>query len=319
MLTQKSFFNSLLVQKGKDGDSIRIPVVEGENTRRADRNKLLGALVIKATEIKRDVPANSEVEISIDIDQSRIIRTKAYIPHLDEEFETILEFEKKAPDHDKLEKEVKAEKARLEKMRKKAQEINDLKALQVLARIDGENMEHELDIALAASRVDRDAAEKCQNRLLDLRVAIDEVEDALEWPALLAEAAVTISDAQKVCTKYGTSSDNQKIVIIDRELRIAMESRDPDLLNRKINEMEGLRFQILREQPGWWVGYLEYMEEKKNSMRDQSQADHLIAQGRRAIDGNDLPQLKAVVRQLIALLPPSEQQAATGYGGSTTR
>ena len=108
------------VQKGKENDSIRIPVVEGENQHRADRNKLLGALVIKATDIKRDVPAGSEVEISIDIDQSRIIRTKAYIPILDEEFEQILEFEQSTPDHDKLEKEVKLEKARLEKMREKS-------------------------------------------------------------------------------------------------------------------------------------------------------------------------------------------------------
>ena len=181
-------------------------------------------------------------------------------------------------------------------------------------------MEREIDTALAASRVDRDAADKCKNRLLDLKTAIDEVEDSLEWPALLADAEETLKTTKDINEKYGTSIDKQKMAIIERELRRAMESRDTDLLNRKIGEANDLKFQILREQPGWWVANFEYVAGMKSTMHDQSQAEQLIAQGRRAINGNDLQQLKSIVSQLINLLPAAEQQAASnyGHGGTTT-
>src|SRR5580704_6111838 len=39
-----------------------------------------------------------------------------------------------------------------------------------------------------ASQDDPDAADKCGKRLLDLKQAVDEAEEALEWPALVAEA-----------------------------------------------------------------------------------------------------------------------------------
>jgi hypothetical protein len=106
-------------KRGQDGDPIRVPVVEGENQRRADRNRLIGTLSIAASRIRRDVPAGSEVEVTIDIDPSRLIRTKAYIPYLDEEFEAVLQFNPEVNPVDKLKTDLAAEKKRLDEVRTK--------------------------------------------------------------------------------------------------------------------------------------------------------------------------------------------------------
>lgn len=304
------------VRRGQSGDLIRIPVIEGDH-RRADRNRLIGLLVIHADQIKRDVPAGSEVEVTIEIDQSRLVRTKAYIPILDEEYEDVLKLEKKSADTDQLNKEITQEKKRLEAMREKAQTTGDLKAQQILQRIDGERMEHELEATLAAARVDPDAADKCEKRLLDLKVAVDEAEDALEWPALLAEAEKGIENTRGVVQEYGSNSDKQTAATLERETRQAMETRDADLLRRKISELAGLSLRVLREQPGFWVALLRQLEEHKANMRDRSQAEQLMAQGNRAINTNDLPSLKAAVQQLITLLPAAQQQEMTKGFGST--
>jgi len=50
-------------------------------------------------------------------------------------------------------------------------------------------------------------------------------------------------------------------------------------------------------------------------MREQPAADRLFTQAQRAINSNDLDALKAAVRQLIALLPPNEREAAEARGG----
>lgn len=136
---------------------------------RADRNQLIGVLEIPATNIKRDVPAGSDIEVTIEIDQSRLVRTKAYIPILDEEYETVLKLERKGAEPGQLRKDVEQEKKRLEEVRKKAQQTGDQKAQQALNRINQERMEHDLDGSLAAAQQDRDAADKCAKRLLDLQ------------------------------------------------------------------------------------------------------------------------------------------------------
>lgn len=289
---------------------ITIPVVEGQN-RRADRNKLIGSLEISAAQIKRDVPAGSEVEITIEVDQSRLVRTKAYIPLLDEEYEEVLKLGKKAPDREQLRQEIEREKKRLEEARKKTREIGDLKAQQSLQRIDRERMEHDVDASLAASSVDQDAADKCQNRLLDLRSAMDEVEDALEWPALLAEAEKEIEVERGIVNNAGfdvAAEEKAGFATLEREIRTAIGTRDADLLRRKVQEMDRIGVIIMLRQPAWWVAQLDNLEKKKEMMTDQGQADIYISQGRRAINNNDVPGLKAAVQQLMALLPAAQRE-----------
>ena len=55
--------------------------------------------------------------------------------------------------------------------------------------------------------------------------------------------------------------------------------------------------------------------------RDPGQAEQIIAQGRRAINNNDIGALKAANRQLLSLLPHDVQEEArhVNVGGTITR
>ena len=66
--------------------AIRIPLLQGEE-RKAVRNVQIGTLIIPADKINRSVPVGSEVEITLEIASSQTYVVKAYIPHLDEDFE----------------------------------------------------------------------------------------------------------------------------------------------------------------------------------------------------------------------------------------
>src|SRR5205823_6531679 len=65
------------LRRGEAGDMLRIAVVEGEHVRRADRNNPVGHLAIPAGRIRRDLPAGSEVEITLEIDVSRLVTARA--------------------------------------------------------------------------------------------------------------------------------------------------------------------------------------------------------------------------------------------------
>src|SRR5262249_30746245 len=259
--------NGMVHGKGPGGDPIKIPLVEGENVRRADRNRHIGTLVIRPDRFKRDLPALSEIEITLEVDASRLLRARAYIPVLDEEFEEIIRFQGSTPNVDKLRDEVDREKERLDDLRDRARDLTDGKALEILERIDGEQRERDLEAALDAARSDPDAADKAANRLLDFKSAIDDVEYALEWPALVSEAEHTLAEMRQLVDEQGISSDKQAAPLLERETRKAMESGEADLLWRKVREVQRQINTLYWRRPTYLVEILHLPEAIPHRLR----------------------------------------------------
>jgi molecular chaperone DnaK len=303
---------SVALSRGQTGQVLFFPVRQGEN-KRADRNTLIGHLELSVEGIKRDLPIGSSVEVTIDIDRAQTVRLKAYVPVLDEEYETkfdYTDYRRQATEPEQLRGDVEREIRRLE-ARIKAQETGGGKAIQVLRRIEKEGMVQEVESSLAAARGDRDAADTCLSGLLEMRRTIDEVEGAVEWPVLLARAEGEISIERNLITdeQYGATAEEKSLfAMLEREIRAAMDSGDPELLEGRIDKMDSLGYRITQRQPGWWVAQLDNLEKRKHTMIDQSKAEAYVTQARGAISNNDLESLKAAVRQLGGMLPPRVSQ-----------
>ena len=292
------------IRKGQKGDFIRIPVMEGESPR-ADRNRRITILEISSAQVKRDVPAGSEVEVIIDIDRSRLVQTKAYIPLLDEEYENVISMQ---ADDNKFDPKafgqvLEKEKERLEATREKAKATGDEHALGALQRIDQEQMVQQADAALAAASDDADDAKKCQNRLLDLRKAIDVMEDALEWPALVLEAKKIISSGKEIAQQHGNADERRILQSEEAQIRSALQTHDSELLKHQIESYRMAIYRILQRTGVLQVIYFQSLCDRKAEMRDQSQAQQLISEGLRAMNTNDADRLQAINQQLAELLP----------------
>jgi molecular chaperone DnaK len=296
------FKTAFVVHQGRVGDVIRIPVMEGENPR-ADRNHKIGVLEVQAHEVKRDVPAGSDVEVTIDIDESRLVRVKAYVPILDEEYENVLKLGYEGTDPASVKKDFDHEKQRLNELRKKVEETRDPTAQGILNRIDRERMVHEVEGSLAAASADPDAAKKAANRLGDLKIALDEAEDAVEWPVLVADAEKLMSASREAVREDGDSGDMRTLENHEAEIKKAMQTRDVDILRKRMEEMRGFVIRVLDRKGIMQVIWFQQLSNMKDQMRDQTMAEQLISQGLRAINSNDIDGLRAVNRQLAELLP----------------
>jgi molecular chaperone DnaK len=305
------------LKRGQSGSVLLIPLVEGENIHRDDRNRLIGKISISGDGVRRDVPVGSEVEITIAIDSSRIVNATAFVPILDEEFPVELDLKKVAPKVEDLNEDYRRERKRLQEVRDKQRQAGDNGAAAVLHRIDDEQVCPQIETALELADTDREQADKCESRLLDLKLALDEAEEALEWPNLVAEAEENLRDARKLVAEHGTSEERARLEALEREMRGAIDCHDGAALRQKMTEINRLYGEVLVRQPGFWVGYLNYLVERKDQMRDQALADQLIAQANRAVRQDDLEGLKSAVRQLVSLLPEDERKRASGYGGTT--
>lgn len=306
------------VRVGQNEDVVIIPIVEGENKRHADHNRLIGSLTIPANKIKRTLPANSEIEITLVVDTSRLVIVKVDIPILDEQFEIEANLVIEPGIIQDMITDFEKDKEKYENLLEKAKNESDSKALKILEQIESENILIENESLLDAAKVDPDSGLKAKNRILDFKTILDNAEDALEWPTLVNEAQEVIRKSKEIVDEHGTANDKHRFSSLKKEIERSISDKDADLLRRRIDQMNTLYFAILREQPGFWVACFDYAKESRDTMKDKSEADQLIAKGQRAIQNNDIEGLKSVIQKMYDLLPITQQQDM-GFGGTTIK
>ena len=307
------------LRQGQRDDVCKIPVVEGENDK-ADRNRFNGALEIRGDMIRRDLPAGSDVEVTLKIDESRIITVTAYVPRLDEEFAAKIEMKRHQPNPAQLARDYEAEMKRFREVKSKAAATGGETAERLVEEVEASPLAQDVKETLAAAKADPTAALQCERRLLELKLKLDEAADALEWPALQKNARDCLGWLRELADQHGSKEQKQKAEDLAVQVEEFLRDHKSDRLRRKIEEMVRLCWQIEMAQPGWWVREFQRLEKLQLKMTDQSRAARLIAQGRDCIDKNNIIGLQNVVRQLWELLPPDEDDAGPrGYGATIMR
>lgn len=290
------------VRQGEHGELVRIIAYEGGG-KRADRNSKIGVIEVPAIDVKRNLPIGSEVEVTIEIDQSRLLKFKAYIPILDEEFETKAKLILENPDNAELGVSIENEKKRLSELQSKVKEVNSSKAANVLEQISQEQLMCEIEASLAAAATDRDAADKCNKNLRELRIALDDVEVAIEWPSLVGEADALIPRIRQDVKQYGKQEDVERCDCKEDELKRAIIDENIDIVRQRLGELRDIWLEVLNDSGILPVLNFQWYSENKSSLRDKTQVDELVAQGERALHNNDVDTLRAINSQLATFRP----------------
>jgi molecular chaperone DnaK len=312
------------LKKGAAGAILRIPFVEGEHEHRADRNQLIGYLEIAATDadVRRDVPMGAEVEITLEIDDSRVIRARAEVPMIEMEVERVLnEDAYQARSAKDLQADLQREVARMSELAAQARHAATSSALPVQTLAEADSLVHRIEELSTSAQGDVDAAKEAEKSLRELKGKLDIGEQTLAWPAAVKESQECLEDTRKLVAQGGGSIERQLLADTERRLTESLGTRDLDLLRDAIEELRSLGFRVLDGRIEFWAGHLTYLESRRAIMLDAAIADRLFAQGKRALEAKDITALRATVRQLFPLLPPDEQEKAEakGFGGGTQK
>jgi molecular chaperone DnaK len=260
------------------------------------------------------LPVGSDIEIALMMDQSQQVRLQAYVKTLDEDFEISYGRHMEHNSLAELRKEAQEQKTRLANAREKVEQTKALKALAAVARIEDLQLLRQVDSLIEAADDDPDAVVQLDRRLRELAAAVDDVEDALQWPVFLEKAEESSKDAEHVIEQFdGNADDRNRLHQLREELQHAIDVGDLDLLRRYIEELDGLYFQVLNRQPAYHIARFNRLVERVQSMHNPQQADQLVTEGRRAINNNAIEALKAVNRQLLGLLPRDVQKEAKDF------
>ena len=247
-----TYYTTRTVRPGEDADVLNIHVWEGESDI-ADRNRVLGTLEIKGSQIKRTIPENSEIEIIISVDQSRHVSAEAFCPVADQKFNKIFEEIKLSPKIEPvhIENDLKGEEKRLKKIEVEIQNADDKTVKDQLreGRINEEIEEIKRDIE-AAKGGDPDAAEKADRRLKEFRQKLDSIEYVANWPVTLKVYNEVVSDCEDIANSYGSNEEKDQIITLKVEGEKAVSNKDVKRLKKIIEELTSVRWAVLFRQPG---------------------------------------------------------------------
>jgi molecular chaperone DnaK len=312
----RSYRTSHGLRKGETGTVIKIPIVEG-NRELADRNVLIGTVEITPDKIDRDLPAGTEVEVTLHMDTSRLLTVVAYVPLLDEEFPTKIELGGKVrrPDVGILKQEWNRELARLNDLKTGIEQSRDVESLEVMHTLESAPLLKKLEERFASDGSDFDSLLHADREMLEFKVTLDEIAARVAWPTAVKEAQVWLGDLDKLVGQHGTAEEKKRARLLHEQIDGIIAEKNEDRLKKKMEEISDVYSAILYRQSSFWVDYFETLAKSLPQMRDQAEAAKVIEAGRAHAAADNLAELKNSVYQLQDLLPKRVvEQARRGYG-----
>lgn len=300
-----------VTRNGRSG-TIRIPIVQGERAR-ADRNAHVGMIEITPQDVRRDVPAGTPVEVTVQVHRSKGITASAYVPLLDEFWDATVPLPS-IPDLGELRDRRQAAATRRTELVERSVDSVGPEPRSGLRDLDGSGAADELDNLARTGATESADRLTLDDRLHEYEARLDAVEDAMRIPEVRAEIDEARVRAAAAVRESNDAEGGATLATIDAEVERATAAGDALSLQRQVTELHRLTFEVEDRRGVLHPKLFRELAELTRYMSDQRQATMLVAVGRDALAQGDNARLGAVNASLIALLP---EEVRSGVGSSS--
>lgn len=289
---------------GDRESSLRIPVVEGESAH-SDRNRVIGHMEIRGDQIRRDVPADQEIQVTLKMDESRDIVMEVYIPYLDEEFATRLALGRKAAANsvEFLRQRLMNENSRRQLLRRKADETEERTAAQIITDLEHEISFTELEERIRQADGDFVTCEQCDKLLLEAACRLDEADALIKWPTLVRKVKHHDSSFFQLARECGTPADVQKAQEMNDRLQECIRTKNFVRLEALEDELWRLFCTLRYSHFPYWERTFLWLEPQAPSFSDPEEARRYVLMGRHALTEKNLAGLRSACRGLLNFFP----------------
>ena len=286
-----------------EGDTLIIPIYQSEHKAEgtsAVHNDHVFDVVITGDEVGQLIPVGSNVDITIKVDRSQMLKLEAFFPVSGETVEKEVQIAARSV----------ISAFELEKLKDAAN--NKLRALKSSSSISGsETSEAEKLILDVNSRFDGEKSSEDGRMHLqaDLRRAflkMEEVEHGHEWEALEAEIREEFDRLEKANNDLGNKYDKQ-VAAVRSQVDMAIRSKDVRQGRAVLDEINTLFVAVTLIYQ--LMGFIDYHLKNFNSIKwkDENRARQLLQQGKEIAATNPSESaLHSIVTSVIGIMikPP---------------
>ena len=298
------------LRPGNDKDQIRIPIYNGEKRTKGLYNYWRGEVVITGKMLRAFLPKGSDVELSIEVDESQGIKVSASFPYLDDESVdvTLPEGREKTPEKDRLNKELKKAFQSLENME---EEFPDLD----LAKVEQfRNDLNELDSLLAKGGGDPDTRDMVLDRVREVSIEVDKLQDAGEVPKIMQELTEALEHLKDNDERWGDEKTGQMVKQLSEQVKTVIQKQDVRMAKDLTKQIHSCAFAIVDKAdigPALELSFIKGFDGEfdMHEWKDRARARQLIKEAKNIINANRATKsnLKPIVGELFSMLPSAEK------------
>jgi molecular chaperone DnaK len=300
------------IRPGKATDIIRIPIYQGDFDAEGTNpvlNNLIFEVIINGETLPALLPEGSDVDITIKVDKSQLMKFSAYFPLLNHTEDLEIEIKQTEPPKEEL----------------LTQEIR--KAKRTSLKLDADDISKNLEILEGQLENEKGSADGRLKILDGLRkelLNLDTVEKMAEWPQVEQELKEAFFELEDLIAKIKANSDDgdlniQKIDAHIQEYKKNIEhvikdknTKEGKVLIREIGQLDfDLRSAVTGNAMD--VDYLRHINETFSSYhwKDANKARQLINQGLQLAIAGKTTAIRPLIIQLIDLMPDDEKPKDT--------
>jgi molecular chaperone DnaK len=294
-------------------DIIRIPIYQGDFNAEGTNpvlNNFITEVIITGESLPALLPENSDVDITIKVDRSQLMKFTAYFPLLNHTEELEIEIKQTEPPAEELlTKEI-------AKAKRTAQKVN---ANDISQRLE------ELETQLGNEGVSADGKLKIQDSLRKELLKLDSAEKIAEWPKVEQELKEAFYDFEDLIQKIKANGDDEDINLDKVETHIQeykktieqiIKEKDTKSAKYLTEEIDVFERELRNSVSGGLVdkGRIEYHDREFNNLqwKDKNKARVIINQGLKLISEGNTSQLRPILHQIWDLrIDPSGDDGTT--------
>lgn len=262
-----------------------------------DLNQIVTRIKIDGEKLPYTLKKGSNIEIKIEISESRVLSVEVYIPDLDLElnarvdaYEKMLEINKLEDEFDELKSEAKA----------LQDNMNEDQSVYV-------HQEMEQIRSLMDNSPDDETKQKLHKQINAVKNELQVIRNSTAFDRLLTEYEQVVQKIEEKLENVPSENDKTKFKEIFEKIQEQavgfIEIKQEATLNRVIEELKKLYQAVLSSTPDYWVGFLMFIVQQRDRLKNQAQANTLISEANNAINENNIDKLRQSVIELAGLLP----------------
>lgn len=295
------------IVKGSD-DSLRINVLEGSKEFSPSANKTIGYFEITGKMLKRDIVRGSDIDILIEMSESRDVIVSAYVAMSEQEFKEVFNPKVRHLPVKQLVSEINDLNSKIENELNEATETEAYETAKILKEIRTQIVE----VQQQAQKLNADDTTDKKYQLEDRKQKLaQELENATKDKAFAkakAEYLETKTNCVELVSNLGNSYDQKALMDIINQEKVFLSSTVSSKILERKEELDSIIAQVLIRQPEFKIDIFKRLVNDRGRMNNPQQANILFGVGKSAIEQGDFDRLDSVMKQLIDLLPPDEQE-----------
>jgi molecular chaperone DnaK len=289
-------------------DAVRLVVVEGPSERHWTTNKPIGILSISGNQISKDLLRGTEIDLTIEVSESRDLTVSAYLDGTGQQFEQVFKGSERTVEPRLLATAVLQLETSVTNEIDEANVNDNHETAEMLRRLLPKVRGLIAECAALAEDDVTDDRFKLEDKKRRLAQDIYELTSTKRVGAAKAAYFRARQLASSIVQEHGNDREKhalQEIVAVESTF---IESTNWPRIDEFTNRLERLRFQVLRRLPDFLTGMFEYLNERhRPSMNDPIQAKQLFLNGKRLIADQAWDDLDQVIARLWYLVPDDER------------